>query len=146
MILISKSLSGVGVDLPISFTGMLCHKQKLKMYVHFDITRSWLGDSDYIALSLAKCLKKIEIFDGDMSRDMDARLMFIYRLSKTNFKFHFGFLVFLNGYLTLKDIPYDIFQGWNDLEGCSTVSLLLRMQAEHSGCFQDFPNGHLSGK
>ena len=65
-----KSLSNLGMALPVALTGMLTHGRDPGAYAHFSLSGVWPGDSDFTITSIAKCLRDLETYDGDMSGDM----------------------------------------------------------------------------
>jgi hypothetical protein len=63
-----KSLSDSNIiPLPISLTGMITYGRQPRMFSHYALTRIWPSDPDFIVTSIAKCLRDLENYNGDMS-------------------------------------------------------------------------------
>jgi hypothetical protein len=68
--ILPKSLSNVGIALPIALTGMLTHGRDPGAYAHFSLSGLWPGDSDFTITSIARCLRDLETYTGDLSGDI----------------------------------------------------------------------------
>jgi hypothetical protein len=63
-----KLLSGSNMGpLPISLTGMITHGQQLGMFAHYALTCIWPSNPDFTVTSIAKYLRDLENYNGDMS-------------------------------------------------------------------------------
>jgi hypothetical protein len=63
-----KSLSESNISpLPISLTGMITHGREPRMFAHYALTCIWPSDLDFTISSIAKYLRDLKNYIGDMS-------------------------------------------------------------------------------
>ena len=60
--------------LPISLTGMITHGRQPGMFAHYALTCIWPSDPDFTVTSIAKCLRDLESYSGDMSGHLGVAL------------------------------------------------------------------------
>ena len=60
--------------LPISLTGMITHGRQPGMFAHYALTCIWPSDPDFTVTSIAKCLRDLESYTGDMSGHLGVSL------------------------------------------------------------------------